>query len=57
MSLDVAKAEDDADPRRQGRSRTWVLRALDNKVDAASHGFPNGKKQGDFNKKPRFPFT
>jgi hypothetical protein len=40
--LDVAKAEDVADPRRQGRSRTWVLRTLDNKGDAASHGFPEG---------------
>jgi hypothetical protein len=42
INLDVAKAEDAADPRRRGRSRTWVLRALDNKGDAASYGFPEG---------------
>jgi len=42
IDLDVAKAEDAADPRRQGRSRTKVLRTFANKGDAVSHGFPEG---------------
>ena len=36
----VAKAEDAVDPRRQGRSRSSLLRALDNKGDAVSSAFP-----------------
>jgi hypothetical protein len=47
---DVAKAEDAADPRRQGRSCTKVLRALENPAKAGRHhtAFPMGKKQGSF---------
>ena len=39
----VAKAEDAVDPRRQGRSRSSLLRALDNKGGAVSSAFPEGK--------------
>ena len=44
---DVAKAEDAADPRRQGRSCTKVLRALENPAEAGRHhpAFTKGKKQ------------
>jgi hypothetical protein len=41
--LDVAKVSEVADPRRPGRSRINILRALDNKGDAASQTFPKGK--------------
>jgi hypothetical protein len=44
----VAKAEDAADPRRQGQSRTKVLRAHANKGDVAPYGFPEGLKTGRF---------
>jgi len=42
IHLNVAKAEDAADPRRQGRSGTKVPRSLDHTGDAASNGFPEG---------------
>jgi hypothetical protein len=55
---DVAKAEDAADPRRQGRGCTKVRRALENPAEAGRHhtAFPKGKKQGDFSKEQEFTF-
>ena len=44
----VAKVEDAADPRRQGRSRSELLRTLGNKGDAVSSAFPKGKKHDKF---------
>ena len=43
--LDVAKVSEAADPRRPGRSRIRILRALDNPADGgtASQTFPEGK--------------
>jgi hypothetical protein len=41
-NLNIAKVEDALDPRRQGRSPTKVLRALDNPGDAALYGFSAG---------------
>jgi hypothetical protein len=42
----VAKIEDASDPRRQGRSRSKILRALDNKGDGVLSVFPKGKQHG-----------
>jgi len=37
-------------PRHQGRSRSRLLRALDNKGDGVSSAFPWGKQNGIFSK-------
>jgi len=44
----VAKVEGAADSRRQGWSRSTLLRTLDNKGDAAPSAIPSGKQHGDF---------
>jgi hypothetical protein len=38
--LNIAKVEDASDPRRQGCSRSHLLRTLDNKGDGVSSAFP-----------------
>jgi hypothetical protein len=43
INLDGAKVSEAADPRRSGRSRIGILRVLNNKGDAASQTFPEGK--------------
>jgi hypothetical protein len=45
--LNWAKVEDATDLRHQGRSRSQLLRALDNKGDGVSSAFPEGKQNGD----------
>jgi len=47
INLNRAKVEDAPDPRRQGRSRSKLLRALDNKGDGVSSAFPSGKQNED----------
>ena len=48
INPNVAKVEGAADPRRQGRSCSELLQALDNAGDAVSSAFPKGKQTGDF---------
>jgi uncharacterized membrane protein YphA (DoxX/SURF4 family) len=43
INPEVAKVSEAADPRRSGRSRISILQVLNNKGDAASQTFPEGK--------------
>jgi uncharacterized membrane protein YphA (DoxX/SURF4 family) len=43
INPEVAKVSEAADPRRSGRSRIGILRVLNNKGDAASQTFPEGR--------------
>jgi len=47
LYLNVAKVEDVSDPRRQGWSRSHLLRTLENKGDGVSSAFPWGKQHGE----------
>ena len=46
VNSNVAKVEDASDPRRQGQSRSELLRTLDNKGDGVLSVFPKGKQHG-----------
>jgi len=47
LNPNVAKVEDAPDPRRQGWSRSKLLRTLDNKGDGVLSAFPEGKQYGE----------
>ena len=50
INSNAAKIEDAADARRQGFGSSRLRRAIDNKADAASLAFPQGKQEGEYNK-------
>ena len=43
----LTKVKDTPDSRHQGRSRSKLLRVLDNKEDSVSSAFPQGKQNED----------